>query len=448
MKKFIATLFVTFICISVQAQNVGIGTITPTDQLHTTGTVRLQNYNGKTTRLLQIDSSGRLVATAAGSVFSNSNALAISDNGCVTGTGISSSIIVSGQPNIPVQSSKIAVKVNITHTFVGDLKIYLFPPGTDVITLADGNGNSGDNFTNTIFSDAASTSINDGSAPFTGQYKPKGGVASCNITNTSVNTFSSIGMGSIIPNGTWTLRVFDAAGSDVGVLNNWSISFTGSESITSFDENNYIPKLVDGNFTASTIFQATGTNNIGIGTNSPTAKLEVNGTVKITDGSQAAKKVLTSDANGNASWASAAYGNTERFNFKISSFSTNPIVLTSIYNYGTATTNYTGGAENFSIVISKSGLYHLDIGAYQYAGADYSPSSINARSLEVNYVVAGNAMYGFAPFIKTSSTFSNSSYDKSYEVYINAPATLNFNLLKLPNVLNYFLVVTGHLISE
>jgi hypothetical protein len=43
---------------------------------------------------------------------------------------------------------------------------------------------------------------------------------------------------------------------------------------------------------------------VGIGTSSPTAKLEVNGQVRITDGTQAAGKVLTSDAGGQASWQS------------------------------------------------------------------------------------------------------------------------------------------------
>ena len=43
---------------------------------------------------------------------------------------------------------------------------------------------------------------------------------------------------------------------------------------------------------------------VGIGTSSPTAKLEVNGQVRITDGTQAAGKVLTSDSVGLASWQS------------------------------------------------------------------------------------------------------------------------------------------------
>jgi len=46
--------------------------------------------------------------------------------------------------------------------------------------------------------------------------------------------------------------------------------------------------------------------NVGIGTDTPGAKLDVAGTLKITDGSQAAGKVLTSDANGLATWSAPA----------------------------------------------------------------------------------------------------------------------------------------------
>ncbi|HOY31636.1 MAG TPA: hypothetical protein PKW80_07125 [Bacteroidales bacterium] len=42
--------------------------------------------------------------------------------------------------------------------------------------------------------------------------------------------------------------------------------------------------------------------NVGIGTSTPAAKLDVTGQIKITDGTQGAHKVLTSDANGLASW--------------------------------------------------------------------------------------------------------------------------------------------------
>jgi hypothetical protein len=45
---------------------------------------------------------------------------------------------------------------------------------------------------------------------------------------------------------------------------------------------------------------------VGIGTDNPGAKLDVQGTIRIADGTQGAGKVLTSDANGTASWASSS----------------------------------------------------------------------------------------------------------------------------------------------
>ena len=50
--------------------------------------------------------------------------------------------------------------------------------------------------------------------------------------------------------------------------------------------------------------------NTGFGISIPTAKLDVVGTVKIADGSQGAGKVLSSDANGLASWVTLAVGST------------------------------------------------------------------------------------------------------------------------------------------
>ncbi|HRG52886.1 MAG TPA: hypothetical protein PLL00_08630 [Bacteroidia bacterium] len=46
------------------------------------------------------------------------------------------------------------------------------------------------------------------------------------------------------------------------------------------------------------------TGNVGVGTATPDAKLHIAGAVKVVDGTQAAGKVLTSDANGLASWQS------------------------------------------------------------------------------------------------------------------------------------------------
>jgi hypothetical protein len=51
-------------------------------------------------------------------------------------------------------------------------------------------------------------------------------------------------------------------------------------------------------------FKAGG--NVGIGTVSPTERLHIQGRIRIVDGSQAAGRVLTSDANGVGTWTTAA----------------------------------------------------------------------------------------------------------------------------------------------
>jgi len=49
-----------------------------------------------------------------------------------------------------------------------------------------------------------------------------------------------------------------------------------------------------------------GSQRVGIGTDSPTAKLDIQGTLRVADGTQGAGKVLTSDATGVASWANVS----------------------------------------------------------------------------------------------------------------------------------------------
>jgi hypothetical protein len=49
--------------------------------------------------------------------------------------------------------------------------------------------------------------------------------------------------------------------------------------------------------------------NVGIGTNTPAAKLDIIGNIKITDGTQSSGKVLTTDANGLATWQNACLQN-------------------------------------------------------------------------------------------------------------------------------------------
>ena len=58
--------------------------------------------------------------------------------------------------------------------------------------------------------------------------------------------------------------------------------------------------------TTSTTTDAYAATKVGIGTTAPSAKLHVDGTLRYVDGNQGDGKVLTSDANGNATWQDAS----------------------------------------------------------------------------------------------------------------------------------------------
>jgi subtilisin-like proprotein convertase family protein len=122
-------------------------------------------------------------------------------------TGITSTITVVEAKTV----TDVNVTVNITHTYDGDLQISLIPPIGSAIPLSTSRGSSGDNFTNTVFDDEASTAISAGTAPFTGSFKPESPLSA---------------MDGFAAPGAWKLKVVDSAGGDTGTLLNWTLSLT------------------------------------------------------------------------------------------------------------------------------------------------------------------------------------------------------------------------------
>jgi hypothetical protein len=103
--------------------------------------------------------------------------------------------------------------------------VVLQAPNGDILGLVNQAGGSGDNFSNTIFSDAGSVSVANAAAPFTGTFKPWASTFTVCAYTVNKTTFGGIGNGSINPNGSWILRAFDRAGQDLGSIINWTISF-------------------------------------------------------------------------------------------------------------------------------------------------------------------------------------------------------------------------------
>ncbi|RDI21673.1 peptidase inhibitor I9 [Lentzea flaviverrucosa] len=106
----------------------------------------------------------------------NSTPVAIPDNTTVTST-----IVVSGCAGNA--SATASIKVSITHTYKGDLVVDLVAPDGTVVNLHNRSGGSADNINETYTK---------------------------NLSGEAAN-------------GTWTLRVRDAASLDTGTLNNWTL---------------------------------------------------------------------------------------------------------------------------------------------------------------------------------------------------------------------------------
>lgn len=110
--------------------------------------------------------------------------------------------------NMFVPVSDVEVTVNINHPLDADLDISLISPTGVVIDLSSDNGADGDNYTNTVFDDAAATAITAGTAPFTGRFRPE-------VALSGLNGLNALG--------SWTLRVADDLALDVGTLIDWTL---------------------------------------------------------------------------------------------------------------------------------------------------------------------------------------------------------------------------------
>lgn len=115
----------------------------------------------------------------------------------------------------------IDVSLTIHHTRVATLAVSLISPDGTIIDLSSGNGGSGSDFIATTFDDEALISIKNGSAPFTGRFKPEQALSTFDTKNLS---------------GNWVLKIEDQSVSQVGALENWCLTFTYFDPTVSVSE--------------------------------------------------------------------------------------------------------------------------------------------------------------------------------------------------------------------
>jgi subtilisin-like proprotein convertase family protein len=160
--------------------------------------------------------------------FNGSGGL-IPDNG----TSINYSIIVSGLPST-IDTNLFGIEtvcINAIHTYDSDLEFYLVAPDGTQVALSMSNGGGGDNYTSTCFNYFAGSSIVQGTAPFTGTFKPQGQLG---LVNNGQN-----------PNGTWKIRIYDNYPFlDSGYLIDWSITFGTQPAKASYLKKSNIPIVI------------------------------------------------------------------------------------------------------------------------------------------------------------------------------------------------------------
>jgi subtilisin family serine protease/subtilisin-like proprotein convertase family protein len=105
----------------------------------------------------------------------------------------------------------VNVKLDIAHTFTGDLVISLIGPNNREVTLVNRRGGDGDNFAQTVFDDEAALSVVNAFAPFNSPFRPE----------QSLGAYDGLSAA-----GRWTLKVNDTTALNSGVLNSWSLQFT------------------------------------------------------------------------------------------------------------------------------------------------------------------------------------------------------------------------------
>ena len=101
------------------------------------------------------------------------------------------------------------VKVNISHDWDSELDVYLIAPDDTRVELFTDVGGSKDDFNDTVLDDEALISITEGSAPFTGSYRPEGSLGDQ--------------IGKEIQ-GEWKLEITDDSWYGSGILNSWLLT--------------------------------------------------------------------------------------------------------------------------------------------------------------------------------------------------------------------------------
>ncbi|MGC4041864.1 MAG: hypothetical protein QM710_14055 [Flavobacterium sp.] len=271
---------------------IGIGTNTPDEKLHVVGSIKMVDGNQANGYILMSDANGKA---------SWKSPTTVNYGWTLTGNSALSTDFLGTTNAMPLVFKVSNNQFARFHQTGG---------------FAIGNGAAA-NDNNAIAIGTSATATANNQAIAIGQSSTASGYQSMAIgLNTTANSNSAVAIGSA---------------ASATAQNATSLGLSASASGQNATAIGYQASTSQAN--AIVLGNASNTSNkVGIGTSTPDERLHVVGSIKIVDGTQANNYVLTSDANGKASWKAAA-GST----------------VTKAYGelYRNANTNLSSGAINF-----------------------------------------------------------------------------------------------------
>jgi hypothetical protein len=282
------------VSIAAGGGNVGIGSATPAAKLDITGNIKINDGTQGNGKVLVSDANGVASWQSEGSHIAGQNVTAGSNKvtlgGTPTGAALKPFSIDVNEANIninnllgPLNLNKIAgggATTNQSPVWNGSAWV----PGTVGATAWMQGGN-----TNGALQTIGTNDNFDLPVETNGTEKMR------------LNTNGLLGIGNTTP--TTKLHILSGSNNGIRLQNgndNANIFNDGNLHIES-DNTSNSTLWINGNGSGMVTI-ATGGGNVGIGSATPAAKLDITGNIKINDGTQGVNKVLTSDANGVASW--------------------------------------------------------------------------------------------------------------------------------------------------
>ncbi|HRG18512.1 MAG TPA: tail fiber domain-containing protein [Flavobacterium lutivivi] len=359
--------------------NIGIGSSSPADKLHVVGNIRMVDGNQAAGKVLTSDVNGMATWQNA-----SANAWGLVGN---SGTNSVTNFIgtTDNQDLVFKRSNILSGRLGDANTFFGNGS-GTASTGTSnsFFGALSGSLNATGDFNTFVGRLSGSWGISGSANTYLGYASGLNNTGSSNCMigafsgqSTSGNSNIFIGLSSGSTNTLGSRNVLLGESADVAVNN-----LTNAIAIGSRAEVGTSNSLVLGSVNGFN--GATSSVNVGIGTTIPADRLHVVGNIRMVDGNQAAGKVLTSDANGTATWQNA---------------SANAWGLTG--NTGTsAATNYLGTNDDIDLILKRFNTRAGRIGT--------NNTSLGVNALNTAVTGASNTAIG-VDALKSATTGTNNT---------------------------------------